>query len=165
MTRIVRTLLALCLTLALAGWLRQAKARLEGAPSRPTFVFDTTFVLANFTVLHWTGEKWAKVWGIASNHSNRESIRRVEYGVVPKGYFEYVPLRYPLLATKTLYKFDFEGGAIRGGGMFIVLDRSGTQAIVIVDDSRPFADVLAEFEKMKAPASEGPRPMKLKALP
>lgn len=152
MTRAARSSLALCAALALAipltGWVRQTKAKIEGPPSRPTFVFQTTFVLANFTVLRWTGEKWTDVWGIENDHTTDGFVRQVEYGVVPRGYSEYVPLKLPTLATNTLYEIDFEGGAVRGSAIFAIVDRDGKPTVVELDAGKPFADILAKFEKM-----------------
>jgi hypothetical protein len=152
MMRTARTKLALYAALALAmlltGWVRTSKAKIEGQPSRPTFVFESTMVLADFTVLRWTGEKWTKIWGIARDHSTSGYVRQVEYGVVPKGYSEYVPLKLPALATNTLYAVDFEGGAVLGGAVFVVVDRGGKPTVVELDGGKPFADILAEFEKM-----------------
>jgi hypothetical protein len=152
MTRAARTSLALCAALALVlpltAWVRLTKAKIEGPPSRPTFVFRTRSVLANFTVLRWNGEKWTNVWGIENDHTTDGFVRQVEYGVVPKGFSEYVPLKLAALATNSLYMIYFEGGAVRGGGVFAIVDRSGKPTVVEIDGGRPIKDIVAEFERL-----------------
>ncbi|HET8541527.1 MAG TPA: hypothetical protein VFL83_16745 [Anaeromyxobacter sp.] len=152
MKRTAQRTLAACAALSLAcpltGGLRPAKTRIEGSPSRPAFVFDTTLVLADFTVERWTGEKWTKVWAIENAPSTRVRVRQVEYGTVPDGYSEYVPPKEPTLATNALYKVLYEGGAVRGGTTFAVVERDGKPTVVELDPGKPFADVLAEFDRL-----------------
>jgi hypothetical protein len=142
----------MALACPLMGGLRAAKTRIEGSPSRPTFVFDKAFVLADFTVLRWTGEKWTKIWAIENEPSVRIRVRQVEYGVVPEGYKAYVPLKQATLTTNGLYQVDYEGGPVRGGGIFALVERDGKLTVVPLDAGKPEADIIAEFEKLvKAP--------------
>ncbi len=139
---------SLALALVLTGWLRQVGAKVQGTPSRPTFVFERPLGLGKFAVYVYENRRWSELWGIERGRNGRVPVQQVEYGVVPKGYSEYVSLKQTALRVNNLFTFDFENGSIRGGGIFAIVNRSGQPTIVQFEKSRSLEDVLKEFQNM-----------------
>ena len=142
--------------LVLSGCQRQVRVTVKGNPLRPTFVFEEEIVLGVFSmdVTDPNGNKSnvKDVWGIARvPNAAYYHTQRLEYGIVPPGFTEYIPAKTRDLKANRLYAFTFSNGGTRGGGAFAVVERKGELTIVQFDEKKIFDEIITEYlELIKA---------------
>lgn len=125
----------------LTGCLTQMEAIVKGNPLRPTFEFEEEIGLGVFSMdvsdPNENKSNIKDVWGIARDpNAPYYHTQQLEYGVVPPGLTEYIPIKTRDLIPNRLYSFTFSNGNARGGGAFAVVKRKGELAIVQFDEKK-----------------------------
>lgn len=143
----------------LTGCLTHMEAIVKGNPLRPTFEFEKEIILGVFTidVSDPTENKSdvKDVWGISRDpNAPYYYTQQLEYGVVPPGLTEYIPIKTRDLIPNRLYSFAFSNGNARGSEVFAIVEIEGELKIVQFDENYNYEEIVAEYLEIVKMGSE-----------